>query len=1375
MNRSLKIGLTLIALLLGVSGLVREAHESVRVAMLTSSQATLTDSNLPAKPQLSKPIQPWPQPSQPSRLAKAIEHGQPLRLRLPGRESLDFSFRDFPLFSEDYRTTLGQARRLEADLRVFEGRAVDALGQVHRASLALANRSLAGVVRMADGNTIELRGSEDGPVLALGQAPGQAEFICVNDPRNGESRTISLDPDLAAADWSGAELASLEPSEEFPALASSGLDPVTGAQTLVLDAPANPPQYEASLKVATVIVALDKSATGRNTTMNLTEVTSQYLALMANVAAIYENQLGIRLLVQELILTPDSDDYDDITLGVNGETLRDFADWTQLWRPESTYGQTLAIRFGAGLTGGTLGIAYQNALHTRNGVGVLRTGFGWALPSHEMGHVFGSAHSLGGIMNAQYNNANRTFFRDIEGQQITAAKQIHGRAAGRLGGPANMRDPSEMPFANDDVAWGAVGEQIRYDVIANDLKQVERGRENNLSLAEVGQVTPRYAGSVAVEDGRAVFKPSSGFIGMAWFSYAVRGDVGPGWLHKGDVAVVIGDPEGGVYEMDVAVGQVKTIKLPGDGAISQLRSPKQAELHELASDDSVLILRVDADAKGSETIQYRAGSQRKTLKLNYVNDPPVAEPDQVVLGAGETVHFNPLMNDHAAGWRGVYKTEPVIGVGTTGEGKDGQDYFPGGFRLVSARSKASRLGTLTVHRSPVMQNGRRRNEPNGLLSFKAKQGASGSGEIEYTIEDALGQRAKGVITLIISGEMESLVGPRSYARGWVPSSNRDDDEWTAVDFDDSNWSRGRNGAGYERSSGYMSLISSALNFRTTMYNRNETLYLRYTFDVDQPEVIDELVLRMKYDDGFIAYLNGKRVASSNAPSTPRWNSGATALHDDQLAVVAQSFDISLYRANLAKGKNVLAIHGLNYEKNSSDMLIVAELLYVSGEGDGTALPVCEPPVERTPESILLSGRLAGHQPDSKAFFVWGKTDAGPSEKNWESSKEIKPGESGRLQYLVDGLAAGAELFYRVYVDGPHGIAWSVDTQRTSTLAKGILVARPDSYQVEAGEVLRLAKRSEGVQGNDVGVRAATLSLLLAKPKNGRVTLNTNGTFTYTPNDGFVGEDHFNYRLSDTLADGAVQKTVVSVGGEWRYYDKTTAPNRNWAKSTFDDSDWSVGPGLLGYGNGNEATEISFGTNPDRKNVTAYFRQTFELMDTALIEKVTFKLLRDDAAAIYLNGEEIYRDKNLSRTARHTTTATSSIVNESAFATFEVDGARFAEGKNVIAVEVHQSSRTSSDLSFALFGQAHLIPGNRVTVTVEKGSKSDIITNFNVTENEFEVFLGSKRQKTYILETSTDLNQWDTVQVIEAKGDKVSIKPEFDFRSGARFFRVVEQP
>ncbi|SVE39316.1 uncharacterized protein METZ01_LOCUS492170, partial [marine metagenome] len=237
----------------------------------------------------------------------------------------------------------------------------------------------------------------------------------VRDPRTGTYRTMSLDGGLARPDWSQAGSASLEPSPEFPMMASSGLDPVTGAPTLVLGGPANPPRYEASLKVATVIVALDKSATGVNSKNHLTEVASQHLALMANVAAIYENQLGIRLLVQELILTPDSDDYDDIPYDDNGSTLEEFQEWVQRWRRAATYGQTVAIRFGDGLSGGIIGIAYQDALHTRDGVGVMKAGFGWALTCHEMAHVFGSSHSLGGIMNAQYTTEERSFFRDIEG------------------------------------------------------------------------------------------------------------------------------------------------------------------------------------------------------------------------------------------------------------------------------------------------------------------------------------------------------------------------------------------------------------------------------------------------------------------------------------------------------------------------------------------------------------------------------------------------------------------------------------------------------------------------------------------------------------------------------------------------------------------------------------------------------------------------------------------------------------------------------------------------------------------------------------------------------------------------------------------------
>ena len=142
-----------------------------------------------------------------------------------------------------------------------------------------------------------------------------------------------------------------------------------------------------------------------------------------------------------------------------------------------------------------------------------------------------------------------------------------------------------------------------------------------------------------------------------------------------------------------------------------------------------------------------------------------------------------------------------------------------------------------------------------------------------------------------------------------------------------------------------------------MYNKTESVYLRYAFDLDDPAVIERLTLRMKYDDGFVAYLNGIRVASANAPAATQWNSGATTTHEDSLAIQFESFDITSRNDQLKAGKNILAIHGLNSGLTSSDMLIVAEI--VATNRDKFRLPevVCEPTAERTSESVTLAGRL----------------------------------------------------------------------------------------------------------------------------------------------------------------------------------------------------------------------------------------------------------------------------------------------------------------------------------------------------------------------------------------------------------------------------------
>ena len=100
--------------------------------------------------------------------------------------------------------------------------------------------------------------------------------------------------------------------------------------------------------------------------------------------------------------------------------------------------------------------------------------------------------------------------------------------------------------------------------------------------------------------------------------------------------------------------------------------------------------------------------------------------------------------------------------------------------------------------------------------------------------------------------------------------------------------------------------------------------MRLSFNVPNPSAFSWLLFRMRYDDGFVAYLNGTRIAARNAPPTVVWDSFASALHDDAAAVVEEDIDIPGAAALLRTGTNVLAIHGLNESLTSSDFLIGPE-------------------------------------------------------------------------------------------------------------------------------------------------------------------------------------------------------------------------------------------------------------------------------------------------------------------------------------------------------------------------------------------------------------------------------------------------------------------
>ncbi len=115
--------------------------------------------------------------------------------------------------------------------------------------------------------------------------------------------------------------------------------------------------------------------------------------------------------------------------------------------------------------------------------------------------------------------------------------------------------------------------------------------------------------------------------------------------------------------------------------------------------------------------------------------------------------------------------------------------------------------------------------------------------------------------------------------------------------------------------------------RAAMKNNSATVLARFSFVPESVSAIDVLKMRIRYDDGFVAYLNGVEVARRNAPTTPAWNSTATVQRAYAAAVIPETIDLSAYAGLLIAGQpNVLAIQGLNIAADDINFLLQPELV-----------------------------------------------------------------------------------------------------------------------------------------------------------------------------------------------------------------------------------------------------------------------------------------------------------------------------------------------------------------------------------------------------------------------------------------------------------------
>jgi len=183
----------------------------------------------------------------------------------------------------------------------------------------------------------------------------------------------------------------------------------------------------------------------------------------------------------------------------------------------------------------------------------------------------------------------------------------------------------------------------------------------------------------------------------------------------------------------------------------------------------------------------------------------------------------------------------------------------------------------------------------------------------------------GATLVAESAEKRVLVPIRSAGDSWKNNTGFSDRTWTRVS--------GNPGAvGYETATGYEHLLS--LDIESQMYRRNATCYIRIPFTVSgNPEEFMFMTLNIRYDDGFVAYVNGTEVARRNFSGRLTWSSAASASHPDSEAVQFESIDISMSLNLLQQGGNLLAIQGLNSSATSPDFLISAELLARAAEED----------------------------------------------------------------------------------------------------------------------------------------------------------------------------------------------------------------------------------------------------------------------------------------------------------------------------------------------------------------------------------------------------------------------------------------------------------
>lgn len=369
-------------------------------------------------------------------------------------------------------------------------------------------------------------------------------------------------------------------------------------------------------------------------------------------------------------------------------------------------------------------------------------------------------------------------------------------------------------------------------------------------------------------------------------------------------------------------------------------------------------------------------------------------------------------------------------------------------------------------------------------------------------------------------------------------------------------------------------------------------------------------------------------------------------------------------------------------------------------------------------------------------------------------------------FVVSNAPAGTNSFYAVAVDSL-GQAGTSAVVRVLVGYVGITITSPSDgaiFQSTTPIMLSafpmlpigsITNVSFFVNGQFIGQdSSAPFNVVWSSVTSGAHRLTANGLEN-------SGNTYYATPVSISVARGFFPARSV-----WKYLDDGSNRDTNWYAPNFDDGSWASGPAELGYGEGDEVTRVEDNATPGynasdtTRYITTYFRRAFVVTNLASYSNLLMKVKSDDGAVVYLNGREAARFNINTGIVNYLTPARFAGDDGATFVPTTVPASFLTEGSNVVAVEIHQATADSTDISFDM--DLAGIPTAVFPLKIDSIilAQPNVVLTFHAAANV-----------SYTFEHATTFGDWQTLQMISPAPIDRTVEVTRPAAEPARFYRL----